>query len=88
MEALNTIKLNIIINQTLDQCGGGIIMSRIILPIGEFRTSVLMNFLIGKFNYSNGGILMSVQKKFWIIMLIYAISTWCFAFAIMWIIYN
>ena len=35
--------------------GGGIIMSRIILPMNEFRTAVLMKFSIGKSNYSKWG---------------------------------
>ena len=39
-------------NQTLDPIRGGIIMSRIILLIGEFRTTVLMNSSISKSNYS------------------------------------
>ena len=76
MEVLNTIKLNIIINQTLDQCGGGIISNKVILPAREFGTFVLMNSPLGKFIHQNGGILMSIQKKFWVAMLIYTIITW------------
>jgi hypothetical protein len=68
--------------------GGGIIMSRIILPMGEFKTTVLMNSPIGKSIHLNGGILMSIQRKLWVAMLIYTIITWCLAFVIIWIIYN
>ena len=65
--------------------GGGIIMSRIILPMGEFKTTVLMNSPIGKSIHLNGGILMSIQRKLWVAMLI---IMWCMAFVIIWIIYN
>ena len=68
--------------------GGGIISNKIILPMGEFGTSVLMNSPLGKTIHSKGGILMSIQKKFWGAMLIYTIATWCLAFVIIWIIYN
>ena len=36
-------------NQTLDPIGGGIISNKIILPVREFGTSVLMNSPLGKF---------------------------------------
>ena len=88
MEVLNTIKLNIIINQTLDPKGGGIILNRVILPMMGFKTLVLMNSPLGKHIKLKGGILMSIQRKFWVAMLIYTIVTWCLAFVIMGISYN
>ena len=54
MEVLNTIKLNIIINQTLDPKGGGIILNRVILPMMGFKTLVLMNSPLGNFIHLNG----------------------------------
>lgn len=56
-------------NQTLDQKLVIIILNRIILPMVGFKMLVLMNFPFGKFTYTNGGILMSVQKKFLVVML-------------------
>ena len=88
MEVLNTIKLNIIINQTLDPKGGGIILNRVILPMMGFKTLVLMNSPLGNHIKLKGGILMSIQRKFWVAMLIYTIVTWCLAFVIIWISYN
>ena len=49
IKTIYIIKSNVISNQTLDQLGGGIIANKIILPIKEFRTLVLMNSPIGKF---------------------------------------
>lgn len=43
--------------------GGGIISNKIILPVREFRTSVLMNSPLGKFIYSNGEILYEYPKE-------------------------
>ncbi|WP_406536542.1 hypothetical protein [Methanobrevibacter sp.] len=54
----------------------------------EFRTTVLLNSPLGKSIYLNGGILMSIQRKFWIGVLIYTIITWCLAFYIIWVTYN
>lgn len=75
-------------NQTLDQKVVIIILNRIILPMVGFKMLVLMNSPFGKFTYTNGGILMSVQKKFLVVMLIYIIFSWCFASYIIWIIYT
>ena len=50
-------------NQTLDPIGGGIISNKIILPVREFGTSVLMNSPLGKFTYTNGGILYEYPKE-------------------------
>ena len=88
MEVLNTIKLNIIINQTLDPKEVIIILNRIILPLMGFKTLVLMTSPLGKHIKLKGGILMSIQRKFWVAMLIYTIVTWCLAFVIIWISYN
>ena len=46
--------------------GGDIIRNKIIFPMRGFRTTVLLNSPLGKSIYLNGGILMSVQRKFWI----------------------
>ena len=88
MEVLNTIKLNIIINQTLDPKEVIFILNRIILPMMGFKTLVLMNSPLGKHIKLKGGILMSIQRKFWVAMLIYTIVTWCLAFVIMGVSYN
>lgn len=80
-------QLNIICNQTLDPNGGDIIIGRIILPIVGFKTVVLMNAPFGKLCKTIGGILMDIQKKFWIGMLLYLIVSWCLAFYILRIIY-
>ena len=88
MEVLNTIKLNIIINQTLDPKEVIFILNRIILPMMGFKTLVLMNSPLGNFIHLNGGIIMCIQRKLWIAMLIYTIVTWCLAFVIIWISYN
>ena len=56
-------------NQTLDQKVVIIILNRIILPMVGFKMLVLMNSPFGKFTYTNGGILMSFQKKFLVVML-------------------
>ena len=50
-------------NQTLDPIGGGIISNKIILPTGEFGTSVLMNSPLGKTIYSKGGIHYEYPKE-------------------------
>ena len=50
-------------NQTLDPIGGGIISNKIILPVREFGTSVLMNSPLGKTIYSKGGIIYGYPKK-------------------------
>ena len=55
IKTIYIIKSNVISNQTLDQLGGGIIANKIILPIKEFRTLVLMNSPIGKFYPSKWG---------------------------------
>ena len=68
--------------------GGDNILGRILLPSVGFETDVLMNAPFGKFKNLNGGILMSIQKKFWIGMLIYTIISWCFAFYIIGVTYN
>ena len=47
----------------LIQLGGGIISNKIILPVGEFKTFVLMNSPIGKFIYLNGGIIYEYPKE-------------------------
>ena len=52
IKIIYTIKSNIISNQTLDPKGGDIIMSRIILPMSDFKTFVLMNSPLGKISYS------------------------------------
>ena len=59
---------------------GDIILGRIVLPMVGFETCVLMNAPFGKTTNSIGGILMSIQMKFWMGMLIYSIISWCFAF--------
>ena len=63
-------------------------MDKIILPMVGFKTNVLMNIRLGKYNNSNGGILMRIRKKFWIGMIICTIISWCFAFYIMRSVYN
>ena len=88
MEVLNTIKLNIIINQTLDPKGGGIILNRVILPMMGFKTLVLMNSPLGKHIKLKGRIVMGIQRKFWVAMLIYITITWRLAFVITEISYN
>lgn len=45
--------------------GGGIIMSRIILPMGEFKTTILMNSSIGRSNYSKWRNPYGYPKKTW-----------------------
>jgi len=88
IKIIYTIKIKYVGNQTLDPIGGGIISNKIILPVREFGTSVLMNSPLGKTIYSKGGILMGIQRKLWVAMLIYTIITWCLAFVIIWITYN
>ena len=68
--------------------GDGIILGRIVLPLVRFETCVLMNAPSGKITNLTGGILMSTQKKFWVAMLIYTITTWCLALVIIGIVYN
>jgi len=87
-KSIYQIKSNILNNQILDPDGGGIIRDTIILPMLGFKTCVLMNTTFGIFIHSNGGILMSFQKKFWTGMLIITIISWCFAFHIVWIVYK
>jgi hypothetical protein len=60
--------------------GGDIILGRIVLPLVGFETDVLMNAPFGKITNSIGGILMSIQMKFWIGVLVYCIISWYFAF--------
>ena len=75
-------------NQTLDQKVVILLWTKIILPMREFITFVLMNSPLGNFIHLGGGILMGIQRKLWVAMLIYTIITWCLAFVIIWIIYN
>ncbi len=65
-----------------------LLWTKIILPMREFITFVLMNSPLGDFIHLDGGILMGIQRKLWVVMLIYIIITWCMAFFIMWIIYS
>lgn len=87
MKGLYNKKLNIKTNQALDPNGGDIIENKIILPKVRFETNVLMNTPFGKFKNLNGGILMRIQKEFWIGIIIFTTISWCFAFYIIWIIY-
>lgn len=75
-------------NQTLDPKGGDIIQNKIILPMREFKLLVLMNSPLGNLFIQMEESFMSIQMKFWIVMLIYTITTWCFALFIIWITYN
>jgi len=75
-------------NQTLDQKVVILLWTKIILPMREFITFVLMNSPLGNFIHLDGGILMGIQRKLWVAMLIYTIITWCIAFVIIWITYN
>jgi hypothetical protein len=54
-------------------------VGRILLPSAGFETDVLMNAPFGKTTNSIGGILMSIQEKFWIGVIIYTIISWCIA---------
>ena len=67
--------------------GGGIILGRIILPLVGFETEVLMNVPFGITTNLIGGILMGIQKRFWIWVLIYTIISWCVASYLIWVIY-
>ena len=60
-------------NQTLDQKVVILLWTKIILPMREFITLVLMNSPLGNFIHLDGGILMGIQRKLWVAMLIYAI---------------
>ena len=75
-------------NQTLDQKVVILLWTKIILPMREFITFVLMNSPLGNFIHLYGGILMSIRRKLWVAMLTYAIITWCIAFVIIWFTYN
>ena len=57
-----TIKINSIGNQTLDPKGGGIIPNKIILPMGEFKTFVLMISPLGN-SFIRGGIIYEYPTK-------------------------
>ncbi len=63
IKVIYTIKVKYVGNQTLDPIGGDIIANKIILPVREFRTFVLMNSPLGKFTYTNGGILYEYLKE-------------------------
>ena len=65
METIYTIKLKYNRVIKLLTNGGDIILGRIILPIVRFKTYVLMNTPFGKTTNSIGGLLMSIQEKFW-----------------------
>ena len=88
MELLNTIKANSITNQTIDPIGGGIISNKVILPMGEFGTSVLMNYLIGKSYLSKWGNPYGYPKEILGRNAHMHIITWCLALVIIWIIYH
>ena len=81
------MKTNDMINQTLDQTGGDIISSKIILPFGEFNTYILMKSPFGKY-FINGGSVMRFLKKFRIAFLIYTIFGWCLGLALLWITFH
>jgi hypothetical protein len=80
MESIYTIKLKYSKVIKLLTDGGDNMLGRILLPSVGFETEVLMNAPFGKYIELNGGIPMSIRKKFWIGMLIYCIISWCFAF--------
>ena len=77
------MKTNDMINQTLDQTGGDIISSKIILPFGEFNIFILMNSPFGNFYHLHGGTFMRFLKKFGIAFLIYTIFGWCVGLALL-----
>ena len=54
----------------------------IILPRVGFKTYVLMNITFGNFINFNGGIIISIKKKFLIGIIIYTIISWVFAFPV------
>lgn len=68
--------------------GGDIILGRIVLPDAGFETVVLINVPFGNHINLLGGILMSIQMKFWIWALLYTICSWCIALHILRITYN
>ena len=82
------VKSNISINQILDSNGGDIMRNTIILPMLGFKTYVLMNTTFGNFINFNGGIIISIKKKFLIGIIIYTVISWCLVFQLLWIVYN
>ena len=81
------LKSNSIGNRTLNPKEGDIILNKIILLMGKFKTFVLIISPLGNY-LINGGSFVSIQQKCWIVMFIYTIITWCFALFIMRIIYS
>jgi hypothetical protein len=57
------------------------------LPRVGFEMFVLMNAPFGKIINLIGGILMGIRRKFWILVLLYAVASWCIALYILRIVY-
>ena len=88
MESIYTIKLKYSKVIKLLTNGGDIILGRMVLPVAGFETDVLMKAPFGNHINLLGGILMDIQKKFWIWVLLYTIGSWCIAFHILRIVYK
>ena len=68
--------------------GGDIILGRIVLPMVGFETDVLMNTPFGNHINLLGGILIRIQRKFWIRVLLYTMLSWCISLHILRITYH